>query len=120
MRKKKRPSKRLHRKLKQKMYPLIQTMANTTPEINKQIIQGMDDDSLKLFCDCIYNVLYNKHIMDENTRLHLRESLWNDQNRIHKFIHKDVHNGEARESCVKLCSCLSPILKVLLPFLQNL
>ena len=106
-------------KEKFKFYKVLQKLK---PDMLKDVIQHLDDNSVDALCECVYNVIYSDMSMSPKTKKMLRKKLKKTcslQN-LKNISSKKVSVSKRRQALSQEGSGIGLILATVVPWLANL
>lgn len=104
---------------KMKFYKVLQKLK---PDLLKDVIQHLDDNSVDALCECVYNVIYSDMSMSQKTKKMLRKKLKKNcslQN-LKKISSKKVSVSKRRQALSQEGTGIGLILATVVPWLANL
>ena len=106
------------RKLK-KTLTILKALSKINPKCKeaKSFINKLNKSNYKNFCDCLYNVIYNPHILPKATKKRLKNNMFKKQKRIHNFLSKNYEN---KKECYHLLPYFITCLKPLCCFIRKI
>lgn len=106
-------------KEKIKLYKVLQKLK---PDVLKEVIQHLDDNSVDSLCECVYNVIYSDMSMSQKTKKMLRKKLKKTcsvQN-LKNISSKKVSVSKRRQALSQEGAGIGLILATVVPWLANL
>lgn len=107
--------------LKEKI-KLYKTLGRLKPDVLKDVIQHLDDNSIDALCECVYNVIYTDITMTPKTKKKLKEKLKKhcSINNLKNITSKKVSLSKRRQALSQEGTGIGLILATVVPWLANL
>lgn len=101
---------------------LYKTLGRLKPDILKEVIQHLDENSVDALCECVYNVIYNDISMSPNVKKKLKDKLKKhcSINNLKRITSKKVSLSKRRQALSQEGTGIGLILATVVPWLANL
>ena len=107
--------------LKEKML-FYKTLQKLKPDVLKEVIQHLDDNSVDSLCECVYNVIYSDMSIAPKTKKLLRKKLKKtcSVTNLKNIASKKVSVSKRRQALSQEGTGIGLILATVVPWLANL